>query len=264
MAFLSSKDLMKEMSLESNQDASVLSGIIDAVESLWSTMTNRIWTERSVVEKVPCRGTLACLSNYPVNRLNYICSSITEAFSVASTATSYASISVLDDKIVLNADGTSTDLTYSDYPTITELVAAITGTSLWVASLLDKGAAKSSELIRMMGKDCMEEADVYYPDDFLQYFSFFEESGMIKTAHRWEYLWVSYSHGYTSTTLPKDIKQLLIRQACHWYRQGKQKNWDYSTIDMQEGGSVSFSKTNKMNLLPDFIAFSERNRKMNI
>lgn len=264
MAFLSSKDLMKEMSLESSQDSSVLSGVIGAVESLWDTMTNRVWAEQNVIERVPCQGTLACLSNYPVISLNYICSSIAEVFSVTSTATSYASISILDDKVVLNADGTITDLAYSDYPTVLELVNAITGTSLWVASLLDKGGAKSSELIRMMGKNCLDEVDVFYADEFLQDFIFSEDTGMIRTINSYRYLWVSYSHGYTSTTLPKDIKQLLVRQACHWYRQGKQKNWDYSTINMQEGGSVSFSKTDKMNLLPDFIAFSEMNRKIDI
>jgi hypothetical protein len=77
---------------------------------------------------------------------------------------------------------------------------------------------------------------------------------------------VNYTAGYSATDLVSTfpgIKQLLVRQAAHWYKQGKEAKWDFSSISTPDGGSIAFSQL-KDNLLPDFNAASIRYRRWNV
>lgn len=72
---------------------------------------------------------------------------------------------------------------------------------------------------------------------------------------------VTYTAGYTSNTFPNGLKQILIRQICHWYHQGRHRLWDKDTeTEAAGGGSVSF-KALKDNYLPEFALAVDRNKK---
>lgn len=62
---------------------------------------------------------------------------------------------------------------------------------------------------------------------------------------------VVYTAGYTLETLPKRVKQIIIRQAATWYTQQKNKGWDVSSIG-QPGGGTILRKNLEDNLLPEF------------
>jgi len=72
---------------------------------------------------------------------------------------------------------------------------------------------------------------------------------------------IIYTAGYSASTLPKSIKQVLIRQVSHWYKDAKGAEWAKSSIS-QPGGGTIFKKELENNLLPDFIHIAEKYRIM--
>ena len=73
---------------------------------------------------------------------------------------------------------------------------------------------------------------------------------------------VVYSAGYTYSTLPASIKQVIIRQIAVWFKQAKDQKWHVATqADPAGGGSISFSIL-QQNLLPEFILLAERHRRL--
>jgi len=71
---------------------------------------------------------------------------------------------------------------------------------------------------------------------------------------------ISYTAGYTDTNVPKWLKQLLIRQACHWFHQRNEQTWHRASKALPDGGVVTFN-TLKANLLPDFMYFADFHRR---
>lgn len=67
---------------------------------------------------------------------------------------------------------------------------------------------------------------------------------------------VIYTAGYTANNIPKGIKEILVRQACHWFTQADKRKWDKSSQSTKEGGTVGYTKL-KGNLLPDFVMMAE-------
>lgn len=73
---------------------------------------------------------------------------------------------------------------------------------------------------------------------------------------------VIYTAGYTDSTIPAAVKQILIRQAAHWFKQARNSEWDVSSKANPGGaGSTSFS-TLSANLLPDFVAMVEKEKRV--
>jgi len=63
---------------------------------------------------------------------------------------------------------------------------------------------------------------------------------------------VVYVSGYSSSTVPAAYKQIMVRQACVWYKQLKGSEWHLSAkITPAGGGSVTLQSL-KNNLLPEF------------
>lgn len=71
---------------------------------------------------------------------------------------------------------------------------------------------------------------------------------------------VNYTAGYTYSTFPDGIRQILVRQMCHWYHQGRHRLWDKESLDLNVGGSVSYKKL-KQNYLPEFRALILKNKR---
>lgn len=87
-----------------------------------------------------------------------------------------------------------------------------------------------------------------------------EETGMIfydyTLDHGPKAIKITYTAGYTSNTIPAFIKQLLIRQCAHWWKQAKDNMWHVSEYD--QGSAIQRFKE-KFNLLTDFVEFAEKN-----
>ena len=72
---------------------------------------------------------------------------------------------------------------------------------------------------------------------------------------------ITYVAGYTDAGVPVWLKQVLVRQACHWFKQAKDQRWDLSSkVEPAGGGTISY-KGLEHNLLPDFMMLVEKNKR---
>ena len=69
---------------------------------------------------------------------------------------------------------------------------------------------------------------------------------------------IVYTAGYTAATIPSFIKQVLVRQVAHWWKQADNMTWHISEYD--QGSAVERFKT-EMNMLPEFVKLAERNSR---
>jgi hypothetical protein len=131
------------------------------------------------------------LRDYPVSRVFRISEGETNSFSVTNTsAVSFATVEVTATKVRLNADGTVTEKTISDYATIADVVAVINTVSGWSAVQLagatrkayytgSDGSTKVSELLPMPAQRCMSPnvAYVEMPDSDVSDYSLYLGGG---------------------------------------------------------------------------------------
>lgn len=68
---------------------------------------------------------------------------------------------------------------------------------------------------------------------------------------------VIYVAGYSDDDVPDWLKQILVRQVCHWYKQGDRARWDLSSKNTPDGSTTAY-KLLVDNLLPDFVMMAER------
>ena len=73
---------------------------------------------------------------------------------------------------------------------------------------------------------------------------------------------VTYTAGYTTTTLPAAWKEIFARQAAHWFRQAVDQKWDISSLALPEGAGTTSYKVLKDNLLPDFVLLATREARV--
>lgn len=74
---------------------------------------------------------------------------------------------------------------------------------------------------------------------------------------------ITYTAGYTAVTVPKWLKQILLRQVAHWHKQKTNQNWDVSSIAAPGGGGTLSYKALENNFLPEFILMIEKHRRVN-
>ncbi len=102
-----------------------------------------------------------------------------------------------------------------------------------------------------------------------EYYSLDFETGIIyldialPVGHR--IVQIKYTAGYTPEEFPASIKQLMVRQACHWYRQAKSSQYSITRSSQPDGGSVSQGlELLKDGLLPEFKAASLQHQRLSI
>ena len=72
---------------------------------------------------------------------------------------------------------------------------------------------------------------------------------------------ITYIAGYEDADVPAWLKQVLVRQACHWFKQAKDQRWDMSSKAEPAGGGTISYKGLENNLLPDFAMLAEVSKK---
>jgi len=76
---------------------------------------------------------------------------------------------------------------------------------------------------------------------------------------------VKYTAGYDPDELPASITQVMIRQACHWYRQAKSASYNTTSLSQPDGGSVSHAlNLLKDGLLPEFTSAAAHHGRLPI
>ena len=106
------------------------------------------------------------------------------------------------------------------------------------------------------GSDTLIDTDDY---------TFHSESGIVYYCSQFSEaqnnIKIVYVAGYTDANVPNWLKQVLVRQGCHWFKQAKDQRWDMSSkVEPAGGGTISY-KGLEDNLLPDFVMLAEKNSR---
>jgi len=260
----------RELDIDNDTYDALVKWLITGVESIWDTLTNRLWADSSHTEILSGKGHKQLfLADYPVTGIDYISTSRKQALLVNNaTEFAIATVSITSTGVSASYNGTSTSLTFATYPTIGELADAFTalgnGWSGEAASSLTDVA--SSFLLPVLGKSCSDGLDLEILSDFLSDFETDLNTGTIHSTgfvRGVNNIQVKYTAGYTEDTCPDWIKQILIRQVSHWYLQATEKRWHVSSMQLGDGGTIAY-KNQKMNLLPEFHDLAGVHRRVNV
>jgi uncharacterized phiE125 gp8 family phage protein len=69
---------------------------------------------------------------------------------------------------------------------------------------------------------------------------------------------IVYTAGYTSATLPNNIKHIFFRQIAHWYKQEAASNMDVASLSMGSAGGTTSFRNLVDNYLPEFARLIDR------
>lgn len=269
--FITITDLKSEMGITGAGNDTLLTAMVSMVQSMWDMLTNRTWGETTHAERYNGLGSILSLKNYPVTSVDYIKCGQEEAIKIGNTGKhSTATVAVTSAGITLTLDGSSSTLTFADYGTMTLLVAAVNALgSGWSATVQGSyGDWKTTELITRYSSDCLDSDWIYLyvPKTYLQKYTLDIDSGKLTGSfpEGEQNIYIKYTAGYTAATVPDWLKQMLIRQASHWYRQAKDQKWDMSSkSEPAGGGTVAFTRL-QHNLLPDYWILADMHRRRNV
>lgn len=237
--------------------SSLILALRDSAEALIQSYCKKTFESTSyTLEKYDGTGTQNLfLKNYPVTALTRLALGTTEAIKVCNTTThSEISVSVSSTGIILSRDG-STDATllFADYATMATMAAAISAAGNgWSAEVISSlyNSFKSAYLLPRYGASVMDSNWVYLympyenaEDDFELYPSqgrIYLPGGFPKGNNN---VFVSYTAGYTSATMPEDLKTAVKVTAKYLHEKWQSGAWNltkYQTGDIMEqfGGSA--------------------------
>ncbi len=160
------------------------------------------------------------LDDYPITALIRVATGRRSAIRVKNTADyTMASISVTTGGLILTKDGVSnsTGVTFTGSTSMSAVVTAIDALDSWSAVIesSDYTNFKSSELVEMFGKSAIDDNWVYLdmPDQAIDDFEVAPARGEMYRGMGWpdgdRNIFVEYTAGYSSTTMPEDL-QLAI------------------------------------------------------
>ena len=231
----------------------LITTIHDAVEDSISGLCKRTFESTSYTLEA-YNGTgrqLLNLNQYPVTALSRLVIGAIDVIRITNTAAnSWASVSVTSTGLVLDKDGTSdATILFATYPTMTTLVAAVNALgNSWSASLPGStyGSFKSSELLECFGKACINSrwVSLQMMDTAAEYdFEVKTDAGQIYLPVGFPIginnIFVSYTAGYTTTTMPERLKLAV----CIWtkYLYQRRNEETFGTYRYSIGGtSVGF------------------------
>jgi len=159
------------------------------------------------------------LKQYPIISVSRLSIGRNSGLKVNNSASStYATVSVSSTGVVLNKDGTTTTLLFADNATLTDMVTAINAESGWQASVVNSNyvSYKSSELIEIMGLECLDTSWAYLdiPDEPESDFEVYAEEGYLfkgggfPSGHR--NIRVDYVAGFSSDDMPSRLKMSCL------------------------------------------------------
>ena len=174
--------------------------------------------------------TVLYLRNYPVTAIIYVSTSRDNAIKIKNTSTdaSYATVNISSTTLTLTVSGgdneDATNLLFADYATLTLLVAAINAVGKgWDAALVlsDYASIKSTELLETHGLYCGSRSNTTASYEYLDIAGDPISEFRLRNSKAIYYPYgftngtdniiVSYTAGYTTTTLPNDLKLALLQ-----------------------------------------------------
>jgi len=246
---------------DTNRDT-LLNNLIDRATDAIEEYCGRKFKQRTYrLERYDGDGDkLLFLNNYPIYSIDRVATATKTAFSVKCSVddATFASIDIDSDGVtVTQIGGTnegSSDILFSNYATISAVVAQINTYTDWTATVATSmGGYVSSDLLDVWGAYCLDQTlDVYTIDtpiyDFLVWREGGREMGILYRNSGWPNgrmnISISYNAGYA--TIPDDVKQACIETVAAFFNRRKrdtglsgEKLGDYSWT--AAGGNVGYA-----------------------
>jgi len=194
--------------------------ILDGVDSFVKGYCDRDFESTSYKEYYNGKDTQNLfLKQYPIISVSRLSIGRNSGLKVNNSASAtYATVTVSSTGVVLNKDGTTTTLLFADNATLTDMVTAINAESGWQASVVNSNyvSYKSSELIEIMGLECLDTSWAYLdiPDEPESDFEVYAEEGYLfkgggfPSGHR--NIRVDYVAGFSSDDMPSRLKMSCL------------------------------------------------------
>ena len=208
--------------ISAGDPSTILETIRDSVEDWVESYCHRTFESASYAKYYDGNGgQYLQLDDYPITALTRVATGRRSAIRVQNTAdNTTATISVNSTGLVFTKDGTSdSTITFADYATMSTVVTAINALgSGWSAVIesSDYTSFKSSELVEMFGKSAIDSNWVYLdiPDEAIDNFEVLPSRGELYRGMGWREgnrnIFVEYTVGYSSTTIPEDLQLAVM------------------------------------------------------
>lgn len=238
-----------------------------AVVQVWEEMTNKKWAEGTFKETfTEKQGGCVYLQAMNPTRVYSVGTGLDSALEIYGQNPSLLpTVTITDTALILyDAITGETELTFADYPTLTELSDAINLVANWSAFAYPGYLATlSKSLIEVSGQFCESSGtDFNIPDEYASGIKFDKRLREITIPSEYVApIVVSYKAGYTDTTCPAWLQQILIRQSCHWYQQAVEKRWNVSSMTLGDSGTISYGEQ-KGNLLSEFVTMAAKHKRV--
>jgi len=177
------------------------------------------------------------LKNRPVRSISQISIGSKTALSVKCTTTDAvnAHIDIDSDGVhvteITKTGGSTSDLLFTNYATISAMVVQIDSYTGWTASVLgSNGNQRASDLLDIYGEYCLDQTlNIQMPDTPIYDFTLWKEGGremgILYRSGGWTSgimnVIVTYTAGYASGSLPNDIEQACLQLVSTIYHQSK-------------------------------------------
>jgi len=254
-----------ELDTESTKYDDLIEWLIDSVEAIWESRTNKYWVERTVKEQLDeVPGKMVFLRGVNISRIYSVSTGLDSALVISQADENVLpTVSVTDTSLVLVTHDSEIVLLFADYPTLSDLAAGIAGQAGWGASVYPGHVnTLSKTLIETAGQFCETTGTAFYaPDAYVKHLKFDAKLSSLTFEAIITPIIAKYKCGYTDLNTPAWLAQILIRQVCHWYHQAIEGRWHVTSMALADGGTISYGGQ-EGNMLSDFVDATKRNGRV--
>lgn len=251
MAIVDANDILSYMEVQEGEDADIIEVIHLAVEAYVKKYCRRDFESTSYRDRYDGTGyNKLVLDNFPVTAITRLSLWPIDVVMIKNTSTyTIATISTSSTALTLTKDGsTVASLAFSTYSTLSTLVTQINTYSGWVSQTVSPSYDnfQSTQLIERMGLYCLESNWAYLQMPYNRAEIDFDvdankgiihlSSGIFPAGTR--NIFVDYTAGYSSTTMPKDIQLAIKIITKYVYDRMREESFGYSSFNL---GDVSGS-----------------------
>lgn len=254
MSIVQDFEVANFLNLTDEDDITLVLAVRDSVESWIQGYCRRTFESTSyTLEKYNGTGSkYLYLRHYPVTALYRLVSGTIDVIRIKNTSDyTTASVSVTSTGIVLEKDGTTdSTILFASYTTMATVAAAISAINGWSATVTSTtyNSYKSNSLLESFGQNCIDDNEVYLsmPNTALDGFEVNPTNGTIYYPggfpRGFNNIFVTYTAGYSTTTMPDDLKHAILMTLDENYNKWKNDTFGLSEYTIGDL-SFTFAKT---------------------
>lgn len=239
-----------------------------SVISVFEQLTNKAWSEQIKIETFQdTQNNCIYLNAENVSLVHHIASGLDSALVImGDDAATIPTVTITDSTLTLSSSTGVIPILFTAVKTLSDLATEINTHSGW-SSYAYPGYHNTLclSLVDVAGNFCDGTGTEFYVcDAYVSDAKFDKRLKELKIPSEYSCpITVKYTCGYSTLNVPAWLKEILIRQTCHWYTQAIEKKWNVSGITLGDGGTISYGEQ-RGNLLSEFVNMASRNKRLPI